>query len=76
MGKKIIEKITIGCGAGQAVVQIAEERSSREQYAIKLFLSRSAFNQEKSLYEDSVAPLGRFLPKLRFPSTTLYRCHC
>ena len=47
------------------MVQIAEEKSSREQFAIKLFLSNSAFQQEKSLYGDSCAPLGRFLPKLR-----------
>lgn len=56
--------------AGQAVVQIAEEKASREQFAIKLFLSRSAFQQEKGLYEDSSAPLGRFLPKLRCVSVS------
>lgn len=50
--------------AGQAVVQVAEERRSTDQYAIKFFLSATAFQQEKNLYLDESAPLGKFLPKL------------
>lgn len=51
--------------AGQAVVQIVEERNSRQDFAIKLFLSQVAFEQEKRLYVDPTLPLGGFLPKLR-----------
>lgn len=51
--------------AGQAVVQIVEERNSRQDFAIKLFLSKVAFEQEKKLYVDPNLPLGRFLPNLR-----------
>jgi hypothetical protein len=51
--------------AGQAVVQIVEERGSRTDYAIKFFLSSQGFINEKDLYLDSSKPLGKFLPKLR-----------
>ena len=51
--------------AGQAVVQIAEDVHSRQQYAAKFFLSRQAFEQEAKLYEDPDQPLGRFLPECR-----------
>ena len=50
--------------AGQAVVQIAEHRKLRQQFAIKFFLVRQAFEQEARLYEDPDQPLGRFLPEL------------
>ncbi|NJR42329.1 MAG: hypothetical protein HC767_06390 [Akkermansiaceae bacterium] len=50
--------------AGQAVVQIAEQVYSRDEFAIKFFLSPEAFAEEASLYEDPSQPLGRFLPEL------------
>jgi hypothetical protein len=50
--------------AGQAVVQIAEDRAARDQYAMKFFLSENAFIQEKKLYTDPSIPLGKFLPQL------------
>jgi hypothetical protein len=50
--------------AGQAVVQIVEDGRTRLQYAMKFFLSRTAFLQEKDLYISPEQPLGRFLPQL------------
>ena len=50
--------------AGQAVVQIVEDRSSRLQYAVKFFLSTDAFLQEKGMYLAPNQPLGAFLPQL------------
>lgn len=51
--------------AGQAVVQIAEDVRTRCEFALKFFLSDTAFEQEAKLYEDPEQPLGRFLPELR-----------
>lgn len=50
---------------GQAVVQIAEDSFTREQFAVKFFLSKTAFSQEAKLYKDPEQPLGRFLPECR-----------
>ena len=51
---------TCGCTcavrAGQAVVQIAEDRHVRQQFALKFFLTRQAFEQEARLYEDPDQP--------------------
>jgi hypothetical protein len=52
------------CAAGQSVVQLVEDRRTRTQYAMKLFLSKQAFQEEKNLYMDSSMPLGAFLPEL------------
>ena len=52
------------CGAGQAVVQVAEDSKSRIEYAMKFYLSRQAFLDEKALYEDPSQPLGQFLPEV------------
>lgn len=59
----LTEQVWLWC-AGQAVVQIAAHREMRQQYAIKLFLSKQAFQQEAKLYGDPDQPLGRFLPEL------------
>jgi hypothetical protein len=50
--------------AGQAVVQMVEDGRTHLQYAMKFFLSRSAFRQEKELYTNPEQPLGHFLPQL------------
>eukprot|EP00892_Ulva_mutabilis_P003619 jgi/Ulvmu1/1629/UM113_0006.1 len=50
---------------GQAVVQFAKDRRARLLYAVKLFLSRSVFEDECGIYTHSENPLGRFLPALR-----------
>lgn len=50
--------------AGQAIVQVVEEMGSRNEYAIKFFMSKSAFEQEQDLYTDTSLPLGQFLPQL------------
>jgi hypothetical protein len=47
------------------VVQLAEDVYSRQQFAVKFFLSKQAFQQEAGLYEDPDQPLGRFLPQCR-----------
>ena len=52
-------------GAGQAVIQFAADKETREEYAIKVFLSRRAFEDEAALYEDKSNPLGQFLPQVR-----------
>lgn len=46
------------------MVQMAEDRGTRDQYALKFFLSENAFVQEKRLYLDTSNPLGKFLPQL------------
>ena len=51
--------------AGQAVVQFAKDRRNGLEYAIKFFLSYSAFTDEASLYTDRGNPLGQFLPEVR-----------
>ena len=50
--------------AGQSIVQLAEDNATRDQLALKFFLSERAFTQEKSLYTDPSNPLGKFLPQL------------
>ena len=51
--------------AGQAVIQFARDRNNDRVYAIKFFLSHSAFAAEAALYTDRHSPLGPFLPQLR-----------
>jgi len=53
-----------GC-AGQAVIQFAKDRRSGLLYALKFFLSNTAFGDEVKLYTDQGNPLGHFLPQLR-----------
>eukprot|EP00892_Ulva_mutabilis_P002882 jgi/Ulvmu1/12595/UM092_0025.1 len=50
---------------GQAIVQIARNRHSGQEVAMKFFAVRSAFDAESALYLDSGNPLGAFLPKLQ-----------
>lgn len=49
--------------AGQAIVQMAQHRSSRMEYAIKFFIVGSAFVQERALYVGE-SPITRFLPQV------------
>lgn len=51
--------------AGQAVVQIVQDRVSRMEFAMKFFLSHRAFDKESRLYMDRTQPLGQYLPDLR-----------
>ena len=48
--------------AGQAVVQFAYGRLDRQEYALKFFLSRKAFDAEEALYRHTT--LGTFLPQV------------
>jgi hypothetical protein len=50
--------------AGQAVVQFACHTVSKLEYAIKLFVSRAAFNDESEQYTRRYNPLVQFLPRL------------
>jgi hypothetical protein len=50
--------------AGQAIVQMVEHCRTHVQYAMKCFLSNSAFLQEKNLYLHPEGPLGHCLPQL------------
>lgn len=45
-------------------MQLVEDRRTRTPYAMKFFLSKAAFHEEKMLYVDSSMPLGAFLPEL------------
>ena len=45
-------------------MQIAEDRSTRIEYAMKFFFSRPAFEHELALYMDRTQPLGAFLPEV------------
>ena len=47
------------------MVQFAKDRRNDLEYAIKFFLSYSAFKDEASLYTDHGNPLGQFLPEVR-----------
>lgn len=51
--------------SGQAVVQIVQEVQTKEEYAMKFFLSSGSFEKETDLYLDSSKPLGQLLPQLR-----------
>lgn len=50
--------------AGQAIVQMAHSRATREEYAIKFYICRDSFDLEKALYTGD-NPLGHFLPQAR-----------
>lgn len=57
------------------MVQIAEDRGTRIEYAMKFFLSRAAFEHELALYADNTKPLGAFLPEVHSiidPSKTTF----
>lgn len=47
------------------MVQFAKDRRNDLEYAIKFYLSRSAFVDEASLYTERGNPLGQFLPEVR-----------
>jgi hypothetical protein len=51
--------------AGQAVVQFAKHCINDLEYAIKFFLSHSAFQDEANLLMNDGNPLGQFLPEVR-----------
>jgi hypothetical protein len=51
--------------AGQAVVQFAKHRINDLEYAIKFYLSHSAFQDEAKLFMNDGNPLGQFLPEVR-----------
>jgi hypothetical protein len=52
--------------AGQAIVQMARSRHSIEQeWAIKFFLSREAYQAEAAVYADLCNPLREYLPQVR-----------
>ena len=56
------------CRAGQAVVQMAKGRHDGVEYAIKFYVSRSAFKAEMGLYSQRTSKhasgLGQFLPQV------------
>lgn len=54
-------------GAGQAVVQFAKHTASDQEFAMKFFLSKSAFEAECKQYTDRSTPLWKFLPQLQVP---------
>jgi hypothetical protein len=55
---------SVGCAAGQALVQVVEDTRTHTQFAVKFYLSLEAFEHEKALYLEPKQPLGRFLPQL------------
>jgi hypothetical protein len=54
--------LTSSCVAGQALVQFAYGKLDRQDYVIKFFLSRKAFEAEEALYRHTT--LGMFLPQV------------
>ena len=46
------------------MVQVAEDIRTRIEYAMKFYLTRQAFLDERVLYEDPSQPLGAFLPEV------------
>jgi hypothetical protein len=55
---------SVSAFAGQAVVQFACHTVSKLEYAIKLFVSRAAFDDESKQYTNNDSPLTQFLPRL------------
>lgn len=53
---------TVECIAGQAVVQFATNKQTKQEVAIKFFLFKSAFDEEVLQYGDADSPLREFLP--------------
>jgi hypothetical protein len=53
--------------AGQAIVQMAKSQVTGMEYAIKFFISQSAFAAEQALYLDANNPLTKFLPQVCSP---------
>lgn len=51
--------------AGQAIVQFATHTLSKVEFAIKFFVSISAFEGEHNQYNDNTTSLRTFLPKAR-----------
>ena len=49
--------------AGQAVVQFATNKRSKEDCAIKFYLSMDAYREELQQYADAESPLREFLPR-------------
>jgi hypothetical protein len=47
------------------VVQFAKHRLNDLEYAIKFYLSHSAFQDEANLFLNDENPLGQFLPEVR-----------
>jgi hypothetical protein len=47
------------------VVQFAKHHINDLEYAIKFYLSRTAFQDEASLFLNDGNPLGQFLPEVR-----------
>lgn len=43
---------------------MAEDIRTRIEYAMKFYLTRQAFLDERVLYEDPSQPLGAFLPEV------------
>jgi hypothetical protein len=54
--------VTARVSAGQAVVQFAYGKLDKQDYAVKFFLSRKAFEAEEALYRHTT--LGQFLPQV------------
>ena len=51
--------------AGQAVVQFATDRLSKEEFAVKFFIHRAAFEHEAAQYQSPDSPFKQFLPHSR-----------
>lgn len=65
--------------AGQAVIQFAKEKNTALEYALKFFLSRTAFREEETLYADTSSPLGTCFETFRVLKRVAYRIveqHC
>jgi hypothetical protein len=64
-----MHQVIVLCGAasacaGQAVVQFAYHSVSRAEYAIKFFVSATAFKDESNQYMNKDSPLVQFFPKM------------
>lgn len=48
---------------------MARNRSNGMEFAIKFYISKTAFDSEVSLYKDDTCPLGKYLPQVRTQSS-------
>jgi hypothetical protein len=63
-----LHSFVVGGVAGQAIVQMVHNPSSRLEYAAKFFIAHDAFERERALYHGK-NPLGKFLPQVMSPQT-------
>lgn len=64
------------CRAGQSIVQMARQGEHGYEYAIKLFVRREAFEEERGIYCNRHEGLGRHASSLMLPQVLSFYQTC